>query len=221
MKRERPIVLGITGASGSILGLRLLKELLLLGQSVDVILTNSARVVMQQEVNLTLEGAGVEARKHSLLEAMTLTQGDYAERLNLFSNQNIGAAPASGTYLHKGMVIAPCSMGTVSKIAQGTSDSLLLRAADVTLKEHRPLILLPRETPFNAIHLENMLKLSRLGVHLIPPMLSFYHAEFLSMEGQLRYTISKVLDHLMLDHTLHTRWEGLPKAPATDYTTLL
>lgn len=220
-QQERPIVLGITGASGSILGLRLLKELLLLQQSVDLILTSSARLVMQQEVNLLLEGSSIEQRKQNLLNALNLPGFEYAQRLTLLANQNIAAAPASGTYLHKGMVIAPCSMGTVSKIAQGTSDSLLLRAADVALKEHRTLILLPRETPLNAIHLENMLKLSRMGVRLIPPMLSFYHAEFLSMEGQLRYTIGKVLDHLELDHTLYTRWQGLPDAPATHYSSLL
>jgi 4-hydroxy-3-polyprenylbenzoate decarboxylase len=100
-------------------------------------------------------------------------------------------------------------MGTLAHIAQGMSDSLLTRAADVTLKEGRPLILLPRETPFNAIHLQNMLTLAQLNVRIIPPMLSFYSPDFLSLEGQILYTVGKVLDQLGLEHQLYQRWQGL------------
>jgi flavin prenyltransferase len=216
-----PLVLGITGASGAVLGLRILKELLRLKQPVDLVVTSGARLVMKQELGLSLEGQTEEARVSHVLSVLGLPEEETFPLLRLHNNAHIGAPPASGTYLHRGMVIAPCSMGTLSKIAHGTSDSLLLRAADVTLKEHRPLILLPRETPLSTIHLRNMLTLSEMGVRLIPPMLGFYHADFLSMDGQLRYCLGKVLDHLQLRHSLYTRWAGLPDAPAAPYESLL
>ena len=207
MKPPKPIVLGITGATGSQLGFRLLKELLLLGQPVDLILTEKSLQVVYEETGFQAKASG-GSKVQQLLEFLDLP-AEKAAILQWFGNQEIGQKPASGTYLTQAMVVAPCSMGTLAKIAQGTADNLVCRAADVTLKEHRPLILLPRETPLNAIHLENMLKLSRLGVRLIPPMLSFYSPEFMSLDGQMDYTLGKVLDHLGLEHTLYTRWTGL------------
>jgi 4-hydroxy-3-polyprenylbenzoate decarboxylase len=209
MSASKPVVLGLTGASGSILGLRLLKELLLLKVPVDVIFSEHASLVMQQELGVAIEGHTLDEKKASLLRLIKLEASTYGVQLTLYSNKNIGAKPASGTHLHRGMVIAPCSMGTLAHIAQGMSDSLLTRAADVTLKEGRPLILLPRETPFNAIHLQNMLTLAQLNVRIIPPMLSFYSPDFLSLEGQILYTVGKVLDQLGLDHQLYQRWQGL------------
>ncbi len=221
---SKRIILGLTGASGSILGLRLLKELLQLDVCVDVIFSEHASVVMQQELGVSLVGQDLDEKKKSLFKILNLPDTVEAQNLTLYSNKNIGAKPASGTYLHDGMVIAPCSMGTLAHIAQGLSDSLLTRAADVTLKEGRPLILMPRETPFNGIHLENMLKLSRLNVKLIPPMLSFYHPSFLTMYGQISYCIGKVLDQLGLSHTISERWQGLHTAaslPSDSLSSLL
>ena len=218
MTFTKPVILGLTGASGSILGLRLLKELLILNTQVDVIFSEHAGLVMQQELGVSLEGSSLEDKKRSLLSILKLDVSLYEAQLTLYANKNIGAKPASGTYLHRGMVIAPCSMGTLAHIAHGMSDSLLTRAADVTLKEGRRLILVPRETPLNAIHLQNMLSLSQLNVRLIPPMLSFYSPDFLSLEGQVLYTIGKVLDQLDLEHTLYSRWQGLNNTLASTKT---
>jgi 4-hydroxy-3-polyprenylbenzoate decarboxylase len=213
---QRPVIVGLTGASGSILGLRLIKELLQLEVHVDLIFSEHAYVVMQQELGVTLEGSSIEEKVRSLLKILHLDPELYAAQIQLYGNKNIGASPASGTYLHQGMVIAPCSMGTLAHIAQGLSNSLLTRAADVTLKESRPLILMPRETPLNTIHLHNMLRLSQMNVRLIPPMLSFYSPAFLTLEGQILYSIGKVLDQLGFEHQLYTRWQGLQAAALTD-----
>jgi 4-hydroxy-3-polyprenylbenzoate decarboxylase len=108
-------------------------------------------------------------------------------------------------------------MGTMARIAAGLSDKLISRAADVTLKSQRRLILVARETPLNAIHLENMLKLSRLGVCIMPPVLSFYHESYLSMDGQIRYLLGKVMDQLGIRHQEYARWKSdtIPSEPLT------
>lgn len=208
MSKTKPIVLGITGATGTWLGFRLLKELLLLGEHVDLVLTEKSLQVAYEETGFATKAKTGQSKTQQLLEFLGVPI-DQHEQLNWFGNQEIGQKPASGTYLTKAMVICPCSMGTLAKIAHGTSDNLVCRAADVTLKESRPLLLVPRETPLHTIHLENMLTLSRLGVRLIPPMLSFYSQEFMSLEGQMVYTLGKVLDHLRLEHSLYQRWSGL------------
>jgi flavin prenyltransferase len=215
--RRLPVVVGLTGASGAALGLRLLQELLTLDCPVDLIPSDKALLVMAEETGFKPGALPLAHRSLALCQWLKLPE-DKATLLSWYNPRDIGAKPASGTYLCAGMVVVPCSMGTMAKIAAGLSDSLLTRAADVTLKEHRPLLLVPRETPLNAIHLENMLKLSRLGVRMIPPMLAFYSQEFNSIEGQLRYTTGKVLDQLGLTHSLHQRWEGMGTHPAESST---
>lgn len=204
--KNYPLVIGITGASGTVLGLRLLKEVVALGVEVDLILTEKCLQVLSSETDFTYQQH--QPRLPQLLNWLGIEESQHA-LVRQHANTNIGATTASGTYLTRGMVVAPCSMGTLAKIAHGLSDNLLCRSADVSLKEGRPLVLLPRETPINAIHLENMLKLSRLGVHLIPPMLAFYNPQFFSMEGQMNYILGKVLDYLGFEHDLYTRWQGL------------
>jgi flavin prenyltransferase len=211
--RSKPVIVGITGASGTLLGLRLVRALLNLSVPVELIFTEKSQAVCFEETGLTLKRQG-DTNKGDLSRTEQLCQFlklplESASLLRLYGNQEIGQKPASGTYLTRGMVVIPCSMGTLAKIAQGTSDNLICRAADVTLKESRRLILVPRETPLNAIQLENMLKLSRLGVRLIPPMLAFYSEAFNSLDGQIDYTLGKVLDHLELEHTLSYRWQGM------------
>jgi flavin prenyltransferase len=212
MSQTQPIILGITGATGTPLGFALLKELLLAEQTIELIFTDKCQQVLWEETGFRWETGtqqgNATSRTVQLVKYLGLPE-EASERLSLYGNQEIGQKPASGTYLTKAMVICPCSMGTLAKIAHGLADNLVCRAADVTLKESRKLILVPRETPLNALHLENMLKLSRLGVRMIPPMLSFYSKEFLSMEGQMAYTVGKILDHLDLHHTLYQRWQGL------------
>jgi 4-hydroxy-3-polyprenylbenzoate decarboxylase len=123
---------------------------------------------------------------------------------------DIGATVASGSYLSDAMVIVPCSMGSLAAIAHGITRDLIHRAADVFLKEGRPLILVPRETPLNAIHLENMLKLARLGVRIIPAMPSFYHQPQ-TIDDLIEHFIHRLLDHLGVAHEQQTRWGGIQK----------
>ncbi|MFY9442032.1 MAG: UbiX family flavin prenyltransferase [Tepidanaerobacteraceae bacterium] len=118
---------------------------------------------------------------------------------------NLGAAVSSGSFRHDGMIIAPCSMKTLAGIANGLETNLVIRAAGVTLKEQRKLILLPRETPLTPIHLENMLKLSRIGVVIMPPVPAFYNKPK-SIDEIVNHTIARVLDHLRIDNDLTKRW---------------
>jgi len=148
---DRPLVMAITGASGAPYAVRLLEQLLLANQSVQLIVSSHGLRLLRTETEI------------DTIDALRLAAG--AERwdslVTLFDDDDRGAAPASGSARNRGMVICPCSMGTVSAISQGTSRSLVERAADVALKERRKLVLVPRETPYSAIHLENMLRLTR------------------------------------------------------------
>lgn len=207
-QQQSPIVVAITGASGSILGFELVKALLELGEPVEMIISRHAFPVISEEMGLRLPTTG-ENQETAILKHLALSEESHRSRLQCYSNEQLGAAPASGTHLTRGMVVIPCSMATLGKIAAGTSDNLITRAADVALKERRNLILVPRESPFNPIHLKNMLCLNQAGALILPPVLSFYQPAFLSLEGQIRYTIGKVLDQLGLTHhTLFPRWGG-------------
>lgn len=206
----KPLLVGITGASGSILGLRLVRALLAAGVAVGLILTEKSRQVIADELPLRL-GGKEEEKIARIAQFLTLTDAQTA-LLRLYENHRLDAPPASGTFRTRGMVIAPCSMGTLGRIAAGISDNLIARAADVTLKECRPLILLPRETPLNRIHLRNMTTVCEAGGVMLPPMLSFYLPAFHSLDGQIDLIIGKTFDLLGLEHSLHPRW-GQPAAP--------
>jgi len=131
--------------------------------------------------------------------------------LEILSGTDRGARPASGSAPYRGMVICPCSMGTVSAIRHGSSRSLIERAADVALKERRMLILVPRETPLSTVHLENLLALSRLGVHVLPATPGFYHRPR-CVEDLVDFVVARVLDHMQVEHALGRRWTGLEEA---------
>lgn len=187
-RKNMRIIVGITGASGSIYGIRLLEVLKEKACEVHAVVTNSGYEVIQYECGITK--AELEKKADALYEI-----------------DDIGAAIASGSFKNDLMVIVPCSMKTLGSIANGISDNLLTRAADVTLKEGRPLLLVPRETPIHAIHLENMLKLSRLGVKIIPASPGFYHkpetlAELIDM------LVGKICDIMKLENHLFKRWHG-------------
>jgi 4-hydroxy-3-polyprenylbenzoate decarboxylase len=129
-----------------------------------------------------------------------------------FDDGDRGAAPASGSARHAGMVICPCSMGTLAAVSLGTSRSLVERAADVALKERRPLLLVPRETPYSAVHLENMLRVTRAGAIVLPASPGFYHRPA-TIDDLVRFVVARILDHLGVEHTLAPRW-GQPEAAA-------
>ncbi|HET8646117.1 MAG TPA: UbiX family flavin prenyltransferase [Vicinamibacteria bacterium] len=186
------LVVGITGATGTIYGVRLLQAL----KGTEV------------ETHLVLSRWGARTLLHetpySLEQVRGLATHAYAEN-------DQGAAPSSGSMLTAGMVIAPCSMRTLSAIAQGSAETLILRAADVTLKERRRLVLLVRETPFSDIHLENMLKLSRMGAVIAPPVPAFYDRPR-GIDDLVNHTVQRVLDLFGIHLDVPARWRGFEAA---------
>ncbi|MNW25681.1 putative aromatic acid decarboxylase [compost metagenome] len=190
------IVVGITGASGSIYGVRLIETLLDAGIEVHLVVSNAGWRVLKEEL-----GWNVTDREGTLNDMF----GDRPGSLIYHPVTDIGASVASGSFLVDAMIVMPCSMGTLSAVAHGTSDNLMARAADVMIKEGRPLVLVPRETPLHAIHLENMLKLAQLGVKIIPAMPAFYFQPR-SIEDLVHFLVGKVLDSLRIEHKLFTRW---------------
>ena len=196
MSKRRAWVVGITGASGSIYGVRLIEELLKADIDVHLVISQAGWRVIGEELKWQ-----VTDREGILKEKFSGYKG------SLFYHHvgDIGASIASGSFRVEGMVIAPCSMGTLSAVAHGSSDNLMTRAADVMMKEQRKLLLVPRETPLHAIHLENMLKLSRLGVTMIPAMPAFYYHPQ-TMEDLINFLVGKVLDILQVEHQLFRRW---------------
>lgn len=181
------IVIGITGASGSIYAIRLIEVLKLAGHELHVVLTDSGEKVIQYECGKTID----DLRQMSDV---------------LYDIHDVGAAIASGSFKMDAMVVIPCSMKTAACIANGISDNLLTRAADVTLKEFRTLIVVPRETPMHAVHLENLLKLSRLGARIIPACPGFYHKPE-SLDDLVDMMVGKVCDLLGVEHELFKRWQ--------------
>jgi 4-hydroxy-3-polyprenylbenzoate decarboxylase len=191
-------IVGITGASGGIYGITLCRQLLAVGFHLHLVISDAGWRVLKEEL-----GWDVSHRLESLNAAFdsALSEG----RMTYHPLNDIGASIASGSFRCEGMVIMPCSMGSLSAIASGASTNLLTRAADVMLKEGRPLLLVPRETPLNVIHLENMLKLARLGVKIIPAMPAFYNGPQ-SVEDIVSFMVGKVMDSMGIDHNLYKRW---------------
>jgi len=196
--KPKRFVVGITGASGAVYGIRLTDTLLSMGFEVHLVISNAGWRVIKEEL-----GMNTSDRDGFLND----TFRDRPGSLLYHPIADIGASIASGSFRVEGMIIMPCSMGTLSAVANGSSDNLMARAADVMLKEGRPLVLVPRETPLHAIHLENMLKLSRLGVRMIPAMPAFYFGPQ-SIDDLVNFMVGKVLDSLAVEHDLFRRWEG-------------
>jgi 4-hydroxy-3-polyprenylbenzoate decarboxylase len=189
-------VIGLTGASGAVYGVRLCRYMLEQGYTIHLIITEAGWRVLHDELDWN---AG--RRKEMLEEHFGGFPGSY----QYHPVADIGASVASGSFRTKGMVILPCSMGTLSGIARSSSDNLLERTADVMLKESRRLILVPRETPLHAIHLENMLTLSKMGVRIIPAMPAFYNRPS-SLDEMIDFMVGKVLDSMDIEHSLYKRW---------------
>lgn len=192
----RKYIVAITGASGVIYGVRLLEELLKRNTEVHLVISRAAGIVLAEEMGWDLSNGTEEAFRSHLP----------AGRLVYYENGDLAVPIASGSFINDGMVVIPCTMGTLSGIAQGSSGSLLERAADVTLKEKRPLFLVPRETPLSSIHLRNMLILSDMGAHIIPPMPGFYHHPQ-TIDDIIDFVVGKVLDAMGLEHQLYKRYE--------------
>lgn len=203
MSSALPIVLAITGASGAPYGVRLLRALCDANRPVMLIVSAHGWRLLQTEVGIGSPG--------ELRVAVGGTSWD--RTVTLHENGDRGAVPASGSVLTAGMVVCPCSMGTLSAICVGGSRSLIERAADVTLKEGRRLVLVPRETPLSAIHLQNMLRLSRAGAVILPAAPGFYHRPA-AIADLVDFIAARVLDQLAIPHDLGSRWRGGADSPA-------
>ncbi|GGP27762.1 flavin prenyltransferase UbiX [Silvimonas amylolytica] len=197
----KTITVGLTGASGLPYGMRLIECLLAAGCRVHVLYTQAAQIVARQELGYTWPGRAAEfadwLREHFKLPADA--------PLKVFGQQEWFAPMASGSNPGDGMVVCPCTMGALAAIAAGVSDNLLERAADVMIKEGKKLVLVPREAPFSALHLENMLKLARLGVVILPPNPGFYHHPK-SIDDLVDFVVARILDQLAVPHQLMQRW---------------
>jgi len=196
----KTITLAFTGASGMPYGMRLLECLLNSGQRVNLVYSQAAQVVAAQEMDFTLPSRPQEAEQ-ALKERLGACSGE----LRVYGRDDWYAPMASGSNPGDGMAVCPCTMGTLGKIAGGISDDLIARAADVMLKEKRPLILAPRETPFSAIHLENMLRLSHAGAVILPPSPGFYHRPQ-GVQDMVDFVVARIMDHLGVANELTDRW---------------
>lgn len=201
--KELPVVLGISGASGTVYGIKLLKFFLENDYKVDLVFSTNAFKVAKYELDLIIDGSSPSASKSSLLKLLNLSNA--SENLQVWGLSNVAASISSGSYKTQGMIIAPCSMASLANIAAGTSNNLLTRAADVTIKEKRKLVLLPRETPLSQIHLRNMLSLSEIGVSIVPPTPGFYHNPQ-TMDDLINFVLGKTLDIFGIDNNLFERW---------------
>jgi 4-hydroxy-3-polyprenylbenzoate decarboxylase len=189
------VILALTGASGAPYGLRLLDVLARNKIPTELIISSHGWRLLETEAGIT-DDAGLKAR----------TGGDWSS-VTVHSDDDRGAGPASGSHRTRGMVICPCSMGTVAAIAAGTSRSLIERAADVTLKERRKLILVPRETPLSLIHLRNLVSVTEAGAVVIPAAPGFYHRP-ISIDQLIDFIVQRILDQLDIDVALTPRWSG-------------
>ena len=197
MSTAAPLVVAITGASGAPYALKLLAALLEAKRSMWLIVSEHGRRLLSTE-------AGVED-----LDGLRRRVGGegWDQLVTVFDDGDRGASPASGSARSSGMVVCPCSMGTLSAIAAGSSRSLVERAADVALKERRKLVLVPRETPLSAVHLQNMLRVTRAGAVVLPAAPGFYHRPQ-SIDDLISFVVARVLDQLDVEHHLARRWSA-------------
>lgn len=194
------VTLALTGASGMPYALRLLEILLSAGKTVYLVYSQAAQIVAQQEMDFNLSSSPEETQK-MLCERF----GVSAQQLHVFGKQEWFAPIASGNAVADAMVICPASMGTVAAVAHGLSENLLHRAADVCIKERRPLVIVPREAPLSALHLENLLKLAQLGCTILPPAAGFYtHPQ--TIEDMIDFVVARILDQLRIPHMLMQKW---------------
>ncbi len=199
-QKQKPLVVAITGASGSIYGLRLVKAVTELGHPITLTMSHAAGLVLNEE-----HGIKVNVKDSSCVSA--LFSPELVPLISYYPEHEMTAPIASGSFPTKGMVIVPTSTTCFAKVANGISEGLIERAAECMIKEGRRLVVVPRETPLSAIHLENLLKLARLGVRVVPAIPAFY-AGAQKMEELVDFVVGKILDQLEIPHALYRRWVG-------------
>ncbi len=197
---SRTINLALTGASGAQYGLRLLQCLVAANCKVQVMISRAAQVVMATETDLKLPGS-----PPAMQERLAAYAGARPGQVVVFGREDWFAPPASGSGEKAPLVICPCSTGTLSALATGASNNLIERAGDVALKERRPIILVPREAPLSEVHLDNMLRLTRMGAVILPASPGFYHKPE-RIEDLIDFVVARILDHLDLPQDLMPRW---------------
>lgn len=197
---QRTVNLAFTGASGAPYGLRLLQCLVAAECRVHVMISRAAQVVIATETELKLPGSPA-----AMQEVLSAYSQAGPGQVLVFGREDWFAPPASGSGEPAPLVICPCSTGTLSALATGASNNLIERAGDVALKERRPLLLVPREAPYSEVHLENMLRLTRMGATIIPASPGFYHQPQ-GVEDLVDFIVARLLDHLGLSQTLMPRW---------------
>jgi len=198
--RAKVITLAMTGASGAEYSLHLMQYLLQKNIRIQFITSQPGQIVMAMESELKLTGS-----PRKMQQALAEHFNAEPELIQVYSRDQWTAPPASGSSVADAMVVCPCSMGSLASIAIGSSDNLIHRAADVVIKERKTLVLVPRETPFSAIHLENMLTLARLGVVILPPNPGFYHGVS-EVSDLIDFVVARILDQLGIDNDLAPRW---------------
>lgn len=202
--RAQQITLALSGASGAPYALALLEQLLKAGLQVHLLVSSAARVVMATE-----QGEQWPAKPEALAALLTARYQASPEQLKVYGKEEWFSPVASGSGAPHKMIICPCSMGTLASIAMGISDNLIERAADVVIKERGQLIVVPRESPYSALHLENMLALAKLGVTIMPASPGFYHQPT-TIADLIDFMVARMLDHLQLEHCLTSRWGYAP-----------
>lgn len=198
---KKQVTLGITGATGIPIAFSLLKQLLVHDCIVHLVISSAGIITTNQETGITLSINPNQIKK-TLCSELNLV-GE--ERLFVYSNKDWFAPIASGSSVSDVMIVCPCSMASLGKIAGGIGDDLIIRATDVVMKERKNLILVPRETPLSAIHLENMLKLSKIGVSILPPVPAFYNHPK-NIEDMIEFFVARILDQAQIDNNLTSRW---------------
>lgn len=197
---DKPVILAMTGASGAPYALRLLEYLLQHQQPVYLLVSKAAQMVLKMESELELPARPLEMRDF-------FTEHFHTDKqlLTVYGKEDWTAPIASGSHTARHMVVCPCTTGTLAAIANGNSDNLIERAADVMLKEQRKLIMVVREMPLSVIHLENMLRLARAGVTIMPANPGFYYQPE-TVQDLVDFVVARILDHLDVEHTLTARW---------------
>ncbi len=200
MNTRPTILVALTGASGMTYGIRLIEMLMGAGCRVWLVYSQVAQIVARQEMDLLLPANPAQAARE-----LGARFGAQPGQFEVFGREDWNCPPASGSNPPDAMVVCPCSMGTLAAIAHGLASNLIERAADVVMKERRPLILVPRETPFSTLHLENMLSLSRNGAVILPPSPGFYHQPQ-GIDDLVDFVVARVLDQLRVPHRMVARW---------------
>ncbi len=200
MTDAKQIAIAITGASGAAYARRLIEQSLARQMTVHLMISAAGRIVLADELDWKLPARAGDIQKQLVTEFAC-----QPAQLQVYGEQQWSSPLASGSHRVPTMIVCPCTMGTLSAIACGASDNLINRAADVMLKEQRKLILVPREAPFSAIHLENMLKLARLGVCILPPNPGFYFRPK-SLDDIVDFVVARMMDQAGIDHDLQARW---------------